>query len=88
MKKLEIILDENISINTDEDLTISDVIKAMSMLGAVVKDSEKTNPGISYTDIMKIVDQLSSEIIGEVEKDEASDETEKTDKGSDEKGDK
>jgi len=37
MKKVEIILDENIGINVEEDLTISDVIKSMAMLGAVMK---------------------------------------------------
>ena len=78
MKKVEIILDENIGINVEEDLTISDVIKSMAMLGAVIKDTAKSDKNVKYDDIMKIVDQLSDEIIQAPEEVKTTDKKEKT----------
>jgi hypothetical protein len=46
-----------------KDLTIGDVIKGLTLLSAVIKDVEKTNPEIKYSEVMQIVDNLSDEIV-------------------------
>lgn len=67
MKQIVINLGDKLEI-VSKDITIGDVIKAMALFTATIKEVSKENKDISYNKILEIVDTLSDEIISEDKK--------------------
>jgi succinylglutamate desuccinylase len=60
-KQLVIELGDVLQIKND-DLTLSDIIKAAALLDAVIKEAEKENPDVNYKEIREVIEKIAEDI--------------------------